>query len=574
MLWELCASTDAKVLLVQAGGIPALVSLLEPGMVAEADAVIKDVAAKGEVEGEDNDEWMSTMAPRVLEPVTATLSELARSQSANRMAIMRAGGLPLIVQLVCESPFANVVQKATSVLWGLAQESTAIRLKITAASGAIEGLFELLSDGTPEVQKLAAATLVLLCRDEQTRVQLLRVDAVGPLRLLKMKPDSWLRSQADELMSMLECNGEPSATGSALQQPAPHLLASPRVMASRVQSNPAPILEFSAPVIGMPMSPRAFGGAGKLVNTHSGASEVLLARFQAKLEVASSANPEQLWMLQRKKKDSAEYMYESASKLKADQRVLVETEEKTNPRKATIRYVGKVPEIAPGYWVGVTFDGPDGRNDGQINGVQYFKCAGSHGSFLRPDRVKVVEGEVDKGPPPEGEGTTKRTFRKEGSKDRPKLRLPSREVGMKVDKDKARSPTARMGTPKKGGKLSPKGTSSPSPKGTPSSPSPKGTPLSPPGRASSQKQLFPPVSAAAAATAAIAAVLEGGVSSAEAAKDALAAFKGGSGGTKVGKDGAASHETIEDAIAPQGAPAASPTKRNQKTKQKSKRASV
>ena len=194
MQWELCASSDAKSLLVQAGAISALVTLLQTeaaeAVMGTAHGVVADEGANRKVE-EANDGATANTGPRVLEPVTATLSELARSQSANRMAIMRTGGLPLIVEQMCSSPFAAVVQHATRVLWGLAQESTAIRVKITTSSGAIERLFELLSGGAAESQKLAAATLILLGRDEPCRVQLLRVDAVGQLKLLKMKPDSW-----------------------------------------------------------------------------------------------------------------------------------------------------------------------------------------------------------------------------------------------------------------------------------------------------------------------------------------------------------------------------------------------
>ena len=43
-----------------------------------------------------------------------------------------------------------------------------------------------------------------VCMSEPMRALLLAVDATGPLMLLKAKPDSWLRSQADELWTSLE----------------------------------------------------------------------------------------------------------------------------------------------------------------------------------------------------------------------------------------------------------------------------------------------------------------------------------------------------------------------------------
>ena len=45
---------------------------------------------------------------------------------------------------------------------------------------------------------------------------------------------------------------------------------SPRPMHLRVRCNPDPLLNYGAPIIGMPMSPRAFGGAGKPINRHTG----------------------------------------------------------------------------------------------------------------------------------------------------------------------------------------------------------------------------------------------------------------------------------------------------------------
>lgn len=57
-------------------------------------------------------------------------------------------------------------------------------------------------------------------------------------------------------------------------------------------------------------------------------------------------------------------------------------------RRGAVRFVGRIPELAPGYWVGVELDEPVGKNDGSAKGGKaYFKCAPAHGVFVRPDKV-------------------------------------------------------------------------------------------------------------------------------------------------------------------------------------------
>ena len=44
------------------------------------------------------------------------------------------------------------------------------------------------------------------------------------------------------------------------------------------------------------------------------------------------------------------------------------------------RYCGTT-EFATGIWAGVELDDPDGKNNGSVKGVMYFKCKPNHGKL-------------------------------------------------------------------------------------------------------------------------------------------------------------------------------------------------
>eukprot|EP00297_Palpitomonas_bilix_P011230 CAMPEP_0113899418 /NCGR_PEP_ID=MMETSP0780_2-20120614/20014_1 /TAXON_ID=652834 /ORGANISM="Palpitomonas bilix" /LENGTH=272 /DNA_ID=CAMNT_0000891571 /DNA_START=184 /DNA_END=1002 /DNA_ORIENTATION=- /assembly_acc=CAM_ASM_000599 len=58
-------------------------------------------------------------------------------------------------------------------------------------------------------------------------------------------------------------------------------------------------------------------------------------------------------------------------------------------RRGEVMYVGKVEGLPLGYWVGVKYDEPVGKNDGSVRGQRYFECDMKYGAFIRPSNVTV-----------------------------------------------------------------------------------------------------------------------------------------------------------------------------------------
>jgi tubulin-folding cofactor B len=57
-------------------------------------------------------------------------------------------------------------------------------------------------------------------------------------------------------------------------------------------------------------------------------------------------------------------------------------------RLGTVMYLGELDK-KPGYFVGVKYDEPMGKNDGLVEGKRYFECAPNYGSFTKPEFITV-----------------------------------------------------------------------------------------------------------------------------------------------------------------------------------------
>ena len=57
--------------------------------------------------------------------------------------------------------------------------------------------------------------------------------------------------------------------------------------------------------------------------------------------------------------------------------------------RGEVAYIGKVPDLGDGYYVGVQLDEPYGDSDGSLNQVKFFECLPKYGIFLRPSEIEV-----------------------------------------------------------------------------------------------------------------------------------------------------------------------------------------
>ncbi|KAF8927323.1 CAP Gly-rich domain-containing protein [Dissophora ornata] len=79
---------------------------------------------------------------------------------------------------------------------------------------------------------------------------------------------------------------------------------------------------------------------------------------------------------------------EAAKKIQLGHRCEVDVGDGTGKRRGAVRFVGTTG-FQSGLWVGVQYDEPLGKNNGTVQGIQYFVCPDKFGSFVRPDKVQT-----------------------------------------------------------------------------------------------------------------------------------------------------------------------------------------
>lgn len=85
-----------------------------------------------------------------------------------------------------------------------------------------------------------------------------------------------------------------------------------------------------------------------------------------------------------------------ATKCAVGQRVMVRRSKQQGSR-GTVRFVGRMPSVRPGVWIGVELDadaGP-GKNSGDARGRKVFECAPGQGMFCLEDAVEAADAPTD-----------------------------------------------------------------------------------------------------------------------------------------------------------------------------------
>eukprot|EP00798_Chlamydomonas_sp_ICE-L_P011870 gene11870-14974_t len=85
------------------------------------------------------------------------------------------------------------------------------------------------------------------------------------------------------------------------------------------------------------------------------------------------------------KQSDPDFMKAEASSISVGQRCSVDP----GDRRGEVKFVGNgIDGLPMGFWIGICYDEPLGKNDGNLKGKKYFDAPHGFGAFVRPDKVK------------------------------------------------------------------------------------------------------------------------------------------------------------------------------------------
>jgi hypothetical protein len=212
-LWQLATAESNKSVIANIGGIAPLVGLLENGPIEakkHAMAALWHLASVGEnkatmVEAGAIPLLVSLLCSELDEAreyAAAVVSALARTNGSNKKGVAQARGIEPLITLLCDASI--ITQKhAACTLWSLADAEEGVYIKEMAELGVVEPLINMLLLNHPDTRGFAAACLLSLCADMSARRAIIEARGADPLLELLRSPNTWLRTQAAEMLKLL-----------------------------------------------------------------------------------------------------------------------------------------------------------------------------------------------------------------------------------------------------------------------------------------------------------------------------------------------------------------------------------